>query len=59
MGQKVKAGDKLAHMDKAVFQAEGYPTVTPVIFTNLDASKKIELVPGQVEAGQKDRVACK
>ena len=46
-------------MDKTVFQAEGYPTVTPVIFTNLDASKKIEVVPGQVEAGQKDRVACK
>ena len=56
MGQKVKAGDKLAHMDKAVFQAEGYPTVTPVIFTNLDASKKIDLVEGQVKAGDKDRI---
>ena len=59
MGQKVKAGDKLAHMDKAVFQAEGYPTVTPVIFTNLDASKKIDLVEGQVKAGDKDRIVCK
>jgi len=56
MGQKVKAGDKLAHMDKAVFQAEGYPTVTPVIFTNLDASKKIDIVEGQVKAGDKDRI---
>lgn len=59
MGQKVKAGDKLAHMDKAVFRAEGYPTVTPVIFTNLDASKKIDLVEGQVKAGDKDRIVCK
>lgn len=59
MGQKVKAGDKLAHMDKTVFQAEGYPTVTPVIFTNLDASKKIDLVEGQVKAGDKDRIVCK
>lgn len=59
MGQKVKAGDKLAHMYKAVFQAEGYPTVTPVIFTNLDASKKIDLVEGQVKAGDKDRIVCK
>lgn len=59
MGQKVKAGDKLAHMDKAVFQAEGYPTVTPVIFTNLDASKKIDIVEGQVKAGDKDRIVCK
>ena len=59
MGQKVKAGDKLAHMDKAVFQAEGYPTVTPVIFTNLDASKKIDKVEGQVKAGDKDRIVCK
>ena len=59
MGQKVKAGDKLAHMDKAVFQAEGYPTVTPVIFTNFDASKKIDLVEGQVKAGDKDRIVCK
>lgn len=59
MWQKVKAGDKLAHMDKAVFQAEGYPTVTPVIFTNLDASKKIDIVEGQVKAGDKDRIVCK
>ncbi len=59
MGQKVKAGDKLAHMDKAIFQAEGYPTVTPVIFTNLDASKKIDIVEGQVKAGDKDRIVCK
>ncbi|WP_455103830.1 glucose PTS transporter subunit IIA [Peptostreptococcus sp.] len=59
MGQKVKAGDKLAHMDKAVFQAEGYPTVTPVIFTNLDNSKKIDIVEGQVKAGDKDRIVCK
>jgi PTS system, glucose subfamily, IIA component len=59
MGQKVKAGDKLAHMDKAVFQAEGYPTVTPVIFTNLDTSKKIDVVEGQVKAGDKDRIVCK
>lgn len=59
MGQKVKAGDKLAHMDKDVFQAEGYPTVTPVIFTNLDASKKIDIVEGQVKAGDKDRIVCK
>lgn len=59
MGQKVKAGDKLAHMDKAVFQAEGYPTVTPVIFTNLDASKKIDIVEGQIKAGDKDRIVCK
>lgn len=59
MGQKVKAGDKLAHMDKAVFQAEGYPTVTPVIFTNLDTSKKIDIVEGQVKAGDKDRIVCK
>lgn len=59
MGQKVQAGDKLAHMDKALFQSKGYATVTPVIFTNLDASKKIELQPGQVQAGQKDRVVCK
>lgn len=59
VGQKVKAGDKLAYMDKSYIEANGYPTITPVVFTNLDAAKKVDVKVGNASAGEENRIVIK
>lgn len=45
-GQKVKAGDVLVEFDIPAIKAAGYPVITPVIFTDMEAYKDIECVAG-------------
>lgn len=59
IGQKVSAGDKLAYMDKSFIEANGYPTITPVIFTNLESGKTVDIKTGDSKAGEKDRIIIK
>lgn len=59
VGDKVKAGDKLAHMDLEFIKPKGYETITPVIFTNLEAGKTIEVSEGKSVKAEAGRVGIK
>lgn len=59
VGDKVKAGDKLAHMDLEFIKSKGYETITPVIFTNLEAGKTIELSEGKSVKAEAGRVGIR
>lgn len=53
-GQKVKAGDLLVEFDIPAIKAEGYPVITPVIFTDTAAYTDVERVAGdKVKLGDK------
>ena len=52
-GDKINIGDVLLEFDKEAIQKEGYPTVTPVILTNVDDYSKIEIgEPGNKGFGE-------
>ena len=59
VGDKVKAGDKLAHMDLEFIKTKGYETITPVIFTNLEAGKTIEVSEGKSVKAEAGRVGIR
>ena len=59
VGDKVKAGDKLAHMDLEFIKSKGYETITPVIFTNLEAGKTIEVSEGKSVKAESGRVGIR
>lgn len=59
VGDKVKAGDKLAHMDLEFIKSKGYETITPVIFTNLEAGKTIEVSEGKSVKAEAGRVGIR
>ncbi|MDB8822167.1 maltose/glucose-specific PTS transporter subunit IIC [Peptostreptococcus anaerobius] len=59
VGDKVKAGDKLAHMDLEFIKSKGYETITPVIFTNLEAGKTIEVSEGKSVKAEAGRVGLR
>lgn len=59
VGYKVKAGDKLAHMDLEFIKSKGYETITPVIFTNLEAGKTIEVSEGKSVKAEAGRVGIR
>ncbi|MHB0741186.1 PTS transporter subunit IIABC [Peptostreptococcus anaerobius] len=59
VGDKVKAGDKLAHMDLEFIKSKGYETITPVIFTNLEAGKTIEVSEGKSVKAEPGRVGIR
>lgn len=59
VGDKVKAGDKLAHMDLEFIKSKGYETITPVIFTNLEAGKAIEVSEGKSVKAESGRVGIR
>lgn len=59
VGDKVKAGDKLAHMDLEFIKSKGYETITPVIFTNLEAGKTIEVSEGMSVKAEAGRVGIR
>lgn len=59
VGDKVKAGDKLAHMDIEFIKSKGYETITPVIFTNLEAGKTIEVSEGMSVKAEAGRVGLR
>lgn len=52
VGQHVNAGDKLMDMDLDFIQSKGLSTISPCIITNLDAVKSVEMLPGDVKAGE-------
>ena len=59
VGDKVKAGDKLAHMDLEFIKSKGYETITPVIFINLEAGKTIEVSEGKSVKAEAGRVGIR
>ncbi|WP_101773049.1 PTS transporter subunit IIABC [Peptostreptococcus faecalis] len=59
VGKKVKAGDKLAKMDKELIVSKGYPTITPIIFTNLETGKEVVVTEGKSVVGEEKRVTVK
>lgn len=46
-GQKVKVGDKIAEVDLDLLKEKGYLLQTPVIITNLDVIKNIDVNIGE------------
>lgn len=57
VGDSVKAGDKLAHMDLEKFEAAGYSTITPIIATNLDEGKTFSVEEGSSQAGEVGKIS--
>ena len=51
-GDRVRAGDVIAEADLAAIRAAGCSTVTPVLITNPDALRKIDLLCGETKAGK-------
>lgn len=52
VGDKVKAGDKLAELDLKFAAEKGYKLYTPIIITNMDAVKSLEVSLGETVAGK-------
>lgn len=51
-GDKVKAGDILCETDIAFLREKGYETYTPIIITNPERVKNMQIIPGNVRAGE-------
>lgn len=56
VGDEVKAGDKLVKMDLPFIEANAKSSISPVIFTNLEANESIKVIEGAVSAGEANRV---
>ena len=56
VGQSVKAGDKLADMDLEYIKNNATSTISPVIFTNLESDKCVDIKVGKVKAKEANRV---
>lgn len=55
-GDRVKAGDELMKVDIEFIKANATSDITPVVFTNLEEGKSVRLIPGDVIAGEKERI---
>ena len=55
-GDKVKAGDRLMQVDLEYIKANAKSDITPVVFTNLEEGKSIELILGDIMSGEKGRI---
>ena len=55
-GDRVKAGDKLMKADIEFIKANATSDITPVVFTNLEEGKSVQLIPGDVMSGEKERI---
>ncbi|GAA4719791.1 glucose-specific PTS transporter subunit IIBC [Brevibacillus fulvus] len=51
-GQLVEAGTPLLKVDLAYLQAQEKPTITPIVFTNLQANQTLKINHGLCEAGK-------
>ena len=51
-GQTVKAGDPLMEVDLAAVKAAGKETISPVVITNVDDIKGVEIRTGVKKAGE-------
>lgn len=56
VGQNVKAGDKLADMDLEYIKNNATSTISPVIFTNLESDKGVDIKVGKVKAKEANRI---
>ncbi len=57
VGQRVEAGEKIAHMDLDLFRNSGYKVCIPVILTNLEQGKEVKVTEGKAEAGEHGRIS--
>lgn len=55
-GDRVKAGDKLMKADIEFIKANATSDITPVVFTNLEEGKSVQLISGDVMSGEKERI---
>ena len=59
-GEQVKKGQLLISFDKERIQKEGYDTVIPMIFTDLEDGRRLEVsAPGNIHIGQQAAVVHK
>ncbi len=52
VGQRVQKGELVMEMDLPFITAQGIPTVSPCIITNLDVIDKLTPLPGNAEGGR-------
>lgn len=55
-GDKVKAGQELMKVDVDFIKANAASDITPVIFTNLEEGKSVDIILGDIVAGEKGRI---
>lgn len=55
-GDKVNAGDKLMQVDLEYIKANAKSDISPIIFTNLDENKKINIITGKASAGEAGKI---
>lgn len=55
-GDNVKAGDKLMQVDLDYIKENAKSDISPIIFTNLEEGKIVEVKLGDVNAGEEGRV---
>lgn len=53
---KVNAGDKLMQVDLEYIKANAKSDISPIIFTNLDENKKVNVVIGKTSAGEAGKI---
>ncbi len=58
-GDKVKPGDKLAHMDLELLKKEGIDPTTSILFTNLASDKEIVVKEGEVKVDEPHMITIK
>lgn len=56
-GQDVNAGDLIATMDLKLIEESGYPSITPIIFMNLDEDLEVEIVEGIYDHGESGKIS--
>jgi len=57
IGDKVSAGDKLAKMDLKYIEENATSSITPVIFTNLEANEKVKVIAGKCKVSENNKVS--
>ena len=57
VGDKVSAGDKLAKMDLKYIEENATSSITPVIFTNLEADEKVKVIAGKCKVSENNKVS--
>ena len=56
VGDRVKAGDRLAKMDVEYVKGNAKSDITPVIFTSLENGKSVKILTGQAKVKEENRI---
>lgn len=56
VGDKVKAGDKLMQVNLDFIKENAKSDITPIIFTNLEEGKSVQVETGVATTGEADRI---